>query len=170
MVVSVIASLALFAKPIGFPKDFVGDWRGTMEWSKPGVAEPQRVKMQIKIEKTREPDTFTYQMTYGEKGEDSRPDLLKPVDASKGHWRIDERNGIELDEFWIGDTLVGVFTVSGNTIMTKNRREGNTLVSELTTYESVLLNTTGSDTPNGPPVTTQRIKSLQRAVLRRMSK
>ncbi len=163
---SAIALAVLSHAPVKFPQDFVGDWRGTMEWTKSGEEKSTQVKMRIKIEKA-DGDSYTYHMAYGDKEQDARPYVLKPVDKTKGHWAIDERNGIVLDHFWVGDCLIGVFTVSGNTIVSKDRLEDGKLVTEMITYEASTLNKTGDQGPQIPLVTTNRVKSIQRAKLER---
>lgn len=145
---------------VTFPDDFLGDWRGTMEWRTPGKPEPQRVAMRIRIAGPQDDGSYTYRLTYGDKETDDRPYVLKPVDKEKGHWQIDERNGIVLDQYWTGERFVGVFTVSGNTITASLRRDGPKLVSEMTTFEAAATSTTGDG-----KVTTNRVKSVQRADL-----
>lgn len=146
-----------------FPADFVGDWRGTMEWSRPGQP-GQKVAMRLKIEKSGLGTDYTYLLAYGEAGKDERPYVLKPTDAAKGRWQIDERNGIVLDAAWVGGRLVSVFSVGGNTIQTHLSREGDSLVSLMTTFGGGS-KTGGKD--GVPEVTAFQVLSVQRAVLRR---
>lgn len=156
-----IAVLALtFVPAPDFPAPFLGDWKGEMAWSKPGDASPQSVPMRLKIAKTDQADVYTYLLVYGADKKDTRPYTLRPKDAKSGHWVIDEGGGIVLDVYWTGDSLIGVFSVGTNTIHSRLRIEGRTLVSEMTTTETAPLN-------EGPQVTTRRVRSLQRAVLRR---
>lgn len=164
-----ITLAVLMSPPAEFPKDFVGDWRGTMEWTKAGEAKPTLVKMRLKIDKL-DKDSYTYQLSYGDKEEDTRPYTLRPVNKEKGHWAVDERNGIVLDHFWVGDTLIGVFTVQGNTIISRDRLEGSNLTIEMITYDAAVLNKSGNQSPQIPLVTTNRVKSIQRAILKRTAK
>lgn len=146
-----------------FPRDWIGDWKGTMVWTRVGV-KTEKVPMQLQIAATDKLDSYTYRLSYGEGGKDDRPYLLKLVDAKAGHWQIDERNGIVLDHYWLDDTFVGVFSVGGNTIMTTERREGKALITEMITYDSTVLSSTGGKS-GVPTVTTNKIKSIQRARL-----
>jgi hypothetical protein len=159
-------TVALQQKTFEFPKDFVGTWSGEMVWTRTAGGPSQKVPMRLKIVPTTG-ETYTYQLTYGEKGADDRPYLLKPVDAKKGHWQVDERNGIILDHFWVDQAFIGVFTVGGNTIFTRDRREGDTLITELTTYEAATLTKSG-DKNGVPAVTSNRILSVQRCVMKRI--
>lgn len=149
-----------------FPKDWIGDWKGTMEWTRSGV-KTEKVPMRLLIAASDRAGTYTYRLSYGEGGKDDRPYLLKLVDAKTGHWQIDERNGIVLDHYWLDGTFVGVFTVGGNTIMTTERREGDVLITEMITYDSAALSTSGGK-DGVPTVTTNKIKSIQRARLRKV--
>ena len=105
-----------------FPADFVGDWRGTMEWSRPGQP-GQKVAMRLKIERAAAGTDYTYLLAY-----------------------------------------VSVFSVGGNTIQTHLSREGDTLVSIMTTFGGGS-KTGGKD--GVPEVTAFQVLSVQRAVLRR---
>lgn len=146
-----------------FPGDFIGDWRGTMEWSRPGST-TQKVAMRLKIERVGGTPSFTYLLAYGDGGKDERPYRLNPIDVPKGRWQIDEGNGIVLDATWLAGRFVSVFSVGGSTIQTHLSREGQTLVSTMTTYAGEAK----SGGRNGvPEVTTFNVVSIQRAVLRR---
>src|SRR4051812_33923622 len=80
-----------------FPKDFVGHWQGELEWFQAGKT--QKIKMQLIIHRADTAGQYSWQIVYGEKAEDNRPYLLKPVDTARGHWIIDERDGILLDQY-----------------------------------------------------------------------
>ena len=73
---------------------FLGCWEGTLYWHQPGKKAPQTVKMQLIIQPTDTANVYTWQIIYGDKNQDNRPYLLRPVDTAKGHWQVDERNGI----------------------------------------------------------------------------
>jgi hypothetical protein len=93
------------AKAQSFPQSFIGHWKGTLEWYQSGKQEPQKVTMQLIIRPADTAGQYTWQLIYGERGEDNRPYLLKPVDSAKGHWVVDERNGILLDAYLVGNKL-----------------------------------------------------------------
>lgn len=109
---------------------------------------------------------YTWQIIYGNKGEDNRPYILKPVDTAKGHWQVDERNGIVLDQYFIGNRLSGAFTVQTSTIVNNYWREGANLVAEFYSIAAKPVATTGQGTNDSPKVDSYAIKSYQRAVLR----
>lgn len=150
-----------------FPKDFIGHWVGTLSWYQVGKNSPQAVTMQLIIKPADSVNTYTWQLIYGDKGEDNRPYLLKPVDTTKGHWQIDERNGIILDQYFIGNRFTSAFTVQITTILNSYWREGKNLVAEFYGLTAKPVNTTGKGTEDSPKVDSYGTKSYQRAVLRK---
>src|SRR5688572_24434337 len=99
-----------------FPADFMGNWKGTLQWIQPGKA-PQMFTMQLNIGLADSAGIYTWTIVYGDSSKDKRPYILKPVDKNKGHWVIDELNGIVLDNYVAGNCLQGSFTVMNNTIV-----------------------------------------------------
>lgn len=159
------AALALavsITQSASLPDAFVGKWKGEMIWTSAGSTEPKKVQMNLRIEKTKLTGTYDYHLVYGDKAQDSRPYKLKLIDANKGHWQIDEQNGILLDEYLINGVFHGSFSVQGNLINTSLRPESGRLISEMVTLEETPLKST-----NALGVKTYRVKSTQRAVLTR---
>lgn len=159
-------SLCSFAQS-SFPKDFVGHWEGTLHWYRAGNGTPQKVKMQLIIKPADSANTYTWQIIYGDKGEDNRPYVLKPVDTAKGHWQVDERNGIVLDQYFIGGRFTSAFTVQTTTIVDSYWREGKNVIAEFYGLTAKPVNTTGNDTEDSPKVDSYGTKSYQRAVMKR---
>ena len=150
-----------------FPKDFLGHWEGTLNWYQAGKKLPQTVKMQLIIMPADSANTYTWQIIYGEKGEDNRPYMLKPVDTAKGHWQVDERNGIVLDQFFIGNRFTSAFTVQTTTIVDSYWRESENLIAEFYGLTAKPVSTTGHGTEDSPKVDSYGTKSYQRAVMQR---
>jgi hypothetical protein len=153
---------------INFPQDFTGHWQGDLLWYQTGKSEPRKVKMQLIIKPTDTADVYTWQIIYGEKGEDNRPYLLKAVDTGKGHWQIDERNGIILDQYFVGDRFTSAFTVQTTTILDSYWRKGENLVAEFYSLTAKPVATTGAGTEESPSVDSYGTKGYQRAVLRKV--
>ena len=149
-----------------FPKDFLGHWQGELEWFQAGKS--QKIKMQLIIDRADTADQYSWQIIYGEKAEDNRPYILKPVDTTSGHWIIDERDGILLDQYWIGKRFTGAFTVQNSTIVDSYWLEGKNLVVEFYSISSKPVQTTGGTSEDVPPVDSYMMKSYQRGVLRRV--
>src|SRR5687767_486420 len=77
-----------------FPAGFIGQWKGEIEWYQQGSKTPKTFAMQLRILPTDTAGQYTWQIIYGTEGKDNRPYVLKPVDTTKGHWVVDEKNGI----------------------------------------------------------------------------
>ena len=161
-----IPSLYVFGQTY-FPKSFVGHWVGTLYWYQSGKKEPQKVTMQLVIKPADSANTYTWQIIYGDKGQDNRPYILKPVDTAKGHWQIDERNGIVLDQYFIGGRFTSAFTVQTSTIVNSFWLEGKNLIAEFYSMTSKPVNSTGEGTEDSPKVDSYGTKSYQRAVMKR---
>ena len=146
---------------------FIGHWEGTLHWYKAGSSQLEKVKMQLIIKPADSANTYTWQIIYGVKGEDNRPYILKPVDTAKGHWQIDERNGIIIDQYFVGNRFTSAFTVQTTTIVDSYWREGNNLIAEFHSLSAKSVSTTGNGTDESPKVESFGVKSYQRAVLKR---
>ncbi len=152
--------LAQVPSPAKFPDDFLGNWAGKMEWSKAGEQKATDVPMRFSLTRTPNPKEFEYLIVYGEKSQDTRPYLLREVDAAKGKWEVDERNGAVLSEQWVANSLNSVFKVGKVTLYGSLQRVGKNLVWQITTYGE-------PSAPDAAGVVCQPVLSVQRAVLSR---
>jgi hypothetical protein len=139
-----------------------------MQWMKAGK-EPTSFSMQLRIFPADSIGQYNWQIIYGDQQTDNRPYLLKPIDAAKGHWTIDERNGILLDSYLHGLSFHGAFTVQGNTIVDNYslQADGRMQVE----FFSIALDnkkTTGYGTEEVPLVVSYRIGSYQSGVLEKI--
>jgi hypothetical protein len=153
----------------GFPQAFIGHWQGELLWYKTGKKVPQKVKMQLVIQPTDTSNVYTWQIIYGKKNEDNRPYLLKPVDTAQGHWQVDERNGIILDQYFVGNRFTSAFTVQSTTIVDSYWREGKNLIAEFYSLTAKPVATTGLGTEESPNVDSYGTRGYQRAVLKQAS-
>lgn len=160
-------SLAPAAQSSSFPESWAGSWKGELQWFKAGKADPQKVNMELHIRPADSAGQFTWQIVYGTASEDNRPYILKPRDAATGHWVIDERNGIVLDQFWVGEKLCGAFTVQNATIVNSYWIEDDKLMIEFFSLGAKAMVTTGNGSNESPKVDTYKIGSYQKAVLKR---
>lgn len=147
-----------------FPKTWLGHWEGELSWYA-GSNAPKKVKMQLKIQPADTIGHYTWQLIYGDQAEDNRPYILKPVDASKGHWVIDERNGIALDQFLIGPVFSGAFTVMGSTIVNNYRLENDSLIVEFYSLVTKPIRQSGEGTQESPKADSYAVRSYQKAIL-----
>jgi hypothetical protein len=59
--------------------------------------------MELRIHPADSINTWTWQIIYGSESEDNRPYNLIKKDTSGIHWVIDEKDGIILDQYWVGN-------------------------------------------------------------------
>lgn len=156
-----------FAQSSAFPDSWLGNWKGEMIWVRGGKTDTTRVPVQLKIHPADSANTYTWQIIYGATGKDNRPYLLKPMDPAKGHWVVDEKNGILLDQFLIGNRLCGAFTVQQTTIINQYWMEGNLLMFEFLSVGANALRRSGNGTDDSPLVSSYKVASYQKAELRR---
>ncbi len=149
-----------------FPSDFKGHWEGELHWFQPGKKDPKKVKMQLIIQPA-DSGYYSWQLIYGEKDEDNRPYLLKPADTTGIHWVIDERNGIVLDQYWIGNRFTGAFTVQATTILNSYWLENGNLFAEFYALSSEPVSKTGGTSKDIPMVLSYASRSYQKAVLKK---
>jgi hypothetical protein len=124
--------------------------------------------MELRIQKGDSAGNYTWHIIYGSAAEDSRPYLLKAKDAAKGHWVIDELNGIVLDQFLVGNKFCGAFTVQNSTIVNNYWMENGKMMIEFYSLAAKPINTTGNGTDESPSVDSYRVGSYQKAVLNRL--
>lgn len=150
-----------------FPLHWIGNWKGELEWFKTGNDKPQKVSMELRIQPADSGHNYTWQIIYGPATEDNRSYTLIAKDTTKGHWIIDENNGIVLDQFWIANKFCGAFTVMGNTIVNNYWIENDKMMVEFYSIATKPIATTGKGTEDSPTVDSYRIGSYQKAVLQR---
>lgn len=152
-----------------FPENFVGDWKGIMKWYSPMRAEPQEVPMELHVHPLADSAGFySWLLFYGEANGDQRHYTLKPIQPERGHWVIDEHNGILLDNYWIGGVFSAVFSIENSAVWSNFRLEGEEIIVEFFGYKILPERSSGGQSQQVPKVDSYRIGSYQRAVLRRM--
>lgn len=150
-----------------FPQSFTGVWKGKLQWMVSGKA-AQTFTMQLRIQPADTAGQYTWQIIYGDDNKDNRPYVLKPVDTTKGHWIVDERDGIILDSYVHGNALHGAFTVLGNTIVDNYKVEDNKMYVEFFSIRLAEKKQSGKGTEETPFVESYRISSYQSGVLRKV--
>ncbi|MEM1217255.1 MAG: hypothetical protein AAGH79_00010 [Bacteroidota bacterium] len=155
----------------GFPESWAGKWAGTLEiYNAKGLA--QSLPMQLHILPIDSTNRYSWGIIYGEDIEKGLRDYeLMPVDTSLGHYQVDEKNGIILDAYLLGDKLFERFEVMGNLLLTTTELRGENLYWEIISGSLEPIVTTGGGEYEGeeiPPVGGYSIVVLQRAVLSRI--
>ncbi|MCC7521884.1 MAG: hypothetical protein IT220_09650 [Flavobacteriaceae bacterium] len=107
-----------------FPKSWVGSYRGQLHlYTIDSIA--MRVDMKLDIVQTMNDSIFQWKMTYIFNGnEDVRDYQLKLVDASKGHYIVDERNSILIDTYYRNGVLTSFFEVEKSFIISEYTKIG----------------------------------------------
>ena len=150
-----------------FPQSFIGNWKGQLQWMVAGKP-TQQLTMQVGIQPTDVAGQYTWQIIYGDSVVDNRPYLLKAVDMAKGHWIIDEKDGIILNSYVHGNAIHGAFTVEGKTIVDNYRIEKDQLFVEFFTIDLKDKKRSGKGTEETPFVDSYRMGSYQMGILYRV--
>jgi hypothetical protein len=150
-----------------FPGAFTGNWKGTLQWMVNGKP-TQTFTMQLRILPTDSAHQYTWQIIYGDDAKDNRPYILKPMDTAKGHWIIDENDGIILDSYVHGNSIHGAFTVQGNTIVDNYKVEDDRMYVEFFSIKLGDKKQSGKGTAATPFVDSYTISSYQTGVLLRI--
>lgn len=167
IVVTIFYTNTVLAQQDVFPKSWVGNWKGELQWYKTGKAEPQKVVMELRIHPAASSHQYTWQIIYGSVTDDNRPYLLIPKDSTGIHWAIDEQNGIILDQYWVANKFCGAFTVMNNTLLNSYWMEGDKLMIEFYSMGAKPIITTGKGTDESPAVDSYQMRSYQKAILLR---
>ena len=150
-----------------FPYNFVGNWSGDLELYS-GKGKFNTVPMRLIIQPLKDSvGQFSWQIIYGNKGQDNRPYRLIPVDTAKGKWIIDENDGIKLNAYVLGGTLFSQFAVQGAMLTSIERVEGDKMYYEILSGKEEPVAVTGGSSDSIPPVKSFGITATQKAVLKR---
>lgn len=162
-----VLPFAAFAQNNDFPRQWLGKWKGELLWYAGNASEPKKVAMELHIHPTDSNHIYNWQIIYGSPSTDSRPYTLIARDTAKGHWVIDEHNGIVLDQYWVAGKLCGVFSVQQATILNSYWLQDGKLHVEF--YNSGLkpVSSSGKGTEDSPTVNSYQVRSYQKAVLQR---
>lgn len=152
----------------GFPASFVGNWKGNLEWIVAGKT-TQTFAMQLEINAADSSDHYNWKIVYGDKQSDVRPYTLKPVDTAKGHWIIDEHNGILLDGYVHHNSFHGAFTVQGSTIVDNYTLENGRIKVEFYNIKLGDKKQSGAGTEDSPFVDSYKISSYQVGFLEKIN-
>lgn len=150
---------------ISFPGNFIGHWKGKLNWVRAGKPF-QQFTMQLKIRASDDSaGMYEWHISYGDSSKDERSYLLKPIDIKNNHWIIDERNGIVLDNYIAGHCLQGSFTVAGNTILNNYCIENGKMKVEFFVIKLGDKKSSGKGTDDSPLVDSYRMSGYQYGML-----
>lgn len=156
-----------------FPADWLGYWQGDLViYTAKGAVDTLPMALnKKKISAGRWEWSIIYNRGVAGK-EETRAYELIAVDSTKGHYRVDEKDGILLDSYLRGGNLYSRFDVMGSLLESVERMEGEKLVFEIFSgpQNPAMLFTSG-DTIIGkdtvPPVRSYPLPVMQRAILSR---
>lgn len=97
---------------------WVGAWKGSCQLN-PEFNGTKEFGASLTIKKNSKKDRFQWKLIY--EGSGSLPRQVRnyemvPVDKAKGHYYVDEKNGLLLDSFLDGKFLYSPFVINGNLI------------------------------------------------------
>ncbi len=153
-----------------FPENALGYWVGEIGiFQDTGLV--QTLPMALDIFEIGESGVWAWHIIYNPgKDQDKRSYLLIEVDKERGHYQIDEDNGIILDAYVLDNKLISSFSVSNSTLQTINTFLEDQMVFEVILCPQEAINTTGNmrvEDNQIPPVDSYKVSTYQRAVLKR---
>lgn len=157
------------AQPKTFPDEWLGVWEGTLHiYNHQNVL--QSIPMSLENLRTDSADIFQWVIIYGEdKIKGKRDYILKTKDKSKGHYVVDEKNGILLDAYLLENKLISHFEVMGNQLTSIYERQEDKMIFEIIVNKSVPATVSGNIKAEGqediPEVKSFPIIGYQKAIL-----
>lgn len=153
-----------------FPQSWLGNWTGDLEIFKDNQL-VQTIPMELEMLEIDTSENYIWAIIYGADKETGRRAYeLEIVDASKGQYRVDEKNTIQLETYLFGDKLMSWYDVMGNQILSIYEKKGDQMIFEIIFGNTEPVSITGDQKFQGediPAVRTFPIGGYQRAVLGR---
>lgn len=152
-----------------FPNDWFGLWQGNLEvYNHQNLS--QNVPMTLECFPTDSSGVYTWWITYGtDTLTGKRSYSLKVIDNTKGHFIIDENNGILIDGYVMANKFISRFEVMGNQLTAIYERTDDKMIFEIIFNDTKEIKNTGNITsPTGekiPEVKAFKLSGYQRAVL-----
>ncbi|RMG22153.1 MAG: hypothetical protein D6730_17060 [Bacteroidetes bacterium] len=151
-----------------FPSDWEGQWQGTLHIFKAGADTAQQVAMALRLFPLDSTGHWQWHIIYGSgKARTVREYELVVQDSLKGHYLIDEKNGILLDSYLLGNSFCSLFEVGSSSLLVTYRLEGETLIFEVVAGKSEPLRQSGGE-GDIPPVQSYELSVKQCARLQRV--
>lgn len=152
-----------------FPDAWVGRWAGTLTTYAPPDSVRNTIPITIEIAREASGAGYTWLTVFNrDTVRGLRPYRLVVEDPARGRYATDEGNGVLLDETYIGGVLTSVFQVQTRVLESRYTLRGDTLVHELTWWDTVPTRTvkgSGANAEGGAEIRSFRVQGLQRAML-----
>ena len=148
-----------------FPQDWLGYWEGELNIYN-HTGKTMTIPMALDNAATDNDSIWTWAIIYGEDTIAGRRDYeLNVVDASKGHYVVDEKNSILIDAYLLDNNLMSTFNVAGSIIRSSYELDGEEMLFSIQMYNDKVIRTTGDTIYNGEEIPI--VKSYQNAVLQK---
>src|SRR5262245_28004945 len=118
MLGALIVTASLVIKPAASIEDlkpFHGSWRGTCAIT-PEHEGVSSFGAELIVEPGKRDDRLSWTIVYHLRGTETRAYELIAVDAAKGHYVVDEKNGLMLDAYFAGGVLYSTFAIGEGVI------------------------------------------------------
>lgn len=153
-----------------FPTSWLGNWEGDLNIFKDNKI-VQTIPMELEMLEIDTSNNFVWAIIYGEdKIAGRRAYELETLNASKGQYRVDEKNSIKLESYLFQNKLLSWYEVMGNQILCIYEKQGDKMIFEIIFGNSEPVSITGDKKVDGediPAVRTFPIGGYQRAILSR---
>jgi hypothetical protein len=155
-----------------FPDAWLGNWSGTLTTLSPPDSVRNQIPISLLIAKEPNGSGHVWRTVFNaDTVRGVRPYRLIAEDPAKGMYATDEGNGILLDDTQIGNTLTSVFRVGPRVLHSTYSLRGDTLTHQLTWWDTTATRSvkgSGANSEGGEPVTSYRVRGMQRAVMTRV--
>ncbi|MEM1136131.1 MAG: hypothetical protein AAGI07_09850 [Bacteroidota bacterium] len=145
----------------GFPKNWIGCWKGNIKIDNLEKDTVIQIPMSLNISTTERSGKWNWQLVYNDSPRDYE---LIAFDTPNGHFKLDEKNTIVLDQQLFDNVFISRYDVAGNLLMVTNRLIGKEMLFEVIFSRSDTVNTSGGK-GEVPLVKSYPISVYQRAVL-----
>lgn len=145
----------------GFPKNWIGNWKGDLKIDNLEKDTIINIPMELNIAPTKTSGKWYWQLVYNGSPRDYE---LIAFQTANGHFKMDEKNTILLDQQLFDNVFISRYDVAGNLLMVTNRLVGEQILFEVIFSRKDSINITGGQ-GEVPEVKSYPITVYQRAVL-----
>lgn len=156
--------IAEYSTAQDFPTSYKGSWKGSLEIYKPSGEIGLSVPMELIIDSIT-PTNWQWKTIYN--NTDVRDYNLNIIHKEKGHFQIDEKNGIVLESRLFGNKLFTSFTIEGFTISDTYLFKPESIEFELISSDQNF-NTISGNKDEIPLVVSHTNQAYQKAILKKV--
>jgi len=152
-----------------FPLDWIGEYAGKLIIH-PFGADTIEIKMELNIGRPDAQGYYPWTIIYND--EDVRQYGLEAIDASRGHYRIDEFNSIKLDAYYTTGHFLSRFEVLTSDLLIDYERVKGGIEISIYISGQKAVNVTGNEIigkDTVPPVKSFQFQAYQKAFLKKIN-